>query len=223
MDISYFAHTNFRSQSKPFGIRQNDHFYHLLAIGKTGTGKTSLLKTMILDNIQAGRGACFKDPHSDAVTDILHAIPEHRKKDEIYFNIPDPELTLRYNPFKLVSYEKRPLVATCILEVLEKLWSTAWGAKLEHILRYSILTLLDQPSATFADIPKLLLDKSFRRQTLSHIVSEEVRAFWRKELSEYNKYDLLPVLNKIDSMLAHHVIKRVLNENKEEYWMVLGR
>ena len=148
--------------------------------------------------------------------DVLDAIPEHRKGDVIYFNVPDVTLTLKYNPFKKVSYEKRSLVASAILEVFKKLWSDAWGVKLEHILRYSILTLLDQKEATIADIPKLLLDKSFRIAAMPAIKNDSVKAFWQKEFTQYNRYDLLPVLNKVGGMLAHPVLKRVLIENKEE-------
>jgi|GEM_PF-5241512 hypothetical protein len=95
-------------------------------------------------------------------------------KDVLYFNIPDPKLRLRYNPFKKVSYEKRSLVASGILDVFKKLWSDAWGVKLEHILRHSILTLLDQPSATIEDIP----DKA-RKQ--------EVWRDWKGEQTEPSK------------------------------------
>jgi predicted XRE-type DNA-binding protein len=125
-------------------------------------------------------------------------------------------LTLKYNPFKKVSYEKRSLVASNILDVFKKLWSDAWGVKLEHILRYAILTLLDQPSATIADIPKILLDRSYRRQAIAHIKNPSVKDFWEKEFTNFNKYDLLPALNKIGGMLAHPAIKRVLIENPHE-------
>ena len=90
------------------------------------------------------------------------------------------------------------------------------GVKLEHILRHCILTLLDQPTASIADIPQLLLDRSFRTQAIEEVQNESVRDFWKKEFPHYNRYDLLPVLNKVGGMLAHPVIKRVLIENKED-------
>lgn len=175
-----------------------------------------MLRAMIMQDIEAGRGVCLLDPHGDLVEKIVAGIPEERSQDLIYFNIPDADLQLRYNPFKRVSFEKRSLVASSILDALKKLWSDAWGVKLEHILRYSILTLLDQPSATFADITKLLLDRNFRSETKQHIQNDSVRKFWDREFVHYNRYDLLPVLNKIGSMEAHPVIKRVLIENPNE-------
>ena len=215
-DITYFAKTNFRNEGKVFGIRQSDRLMHTYIIGKTGVGKSTLLKFMFLQDAQAGRGVCLLDPHGDLVESIRKAIPEERKKDILYFNVPDRTLALRYNPFKKVSYEKRSLVASSIIEVFKKLWIDAWGVKLEHILRHSILTLLDQPQATIADIPKLLLERSFRSEAIKHVQNPSVKAFWDKEFVHYNQYDLLPVLNKVGGMLAHPVIKRVLIENPEE-------
>lgn len=126
-DITYFAKTDFRNQGKIFGIRQNDRLMHIYVIGKTGTGKSTLLKTMFLQDVRSGHGACFLDPHGDLVESIMNAIPESRKKDVVYFNIPDRTLTLKYNPFKKVSYEKRSLVASGILDVFKKLWADAWA------------------------------------------------------------------------------------------------
>jgi len=88
--------------------------------------------------------------------------------------------------------------------------------KLEHILRHAILTLLDQPKATVADIVEILLNKDFRREALHNVESETVRKFWKREFPEYHKYDLLPVMNKIGGMLVNPVIRRALIENTEE-------
>jgi energy-coupling factor transporter ATP-binding protein EcfA2 len=218
-DITYFGKTDYRNQNVTFGIKQADRLLHSYIIGKTGTGKSTLIKTMFLQDVHAGRGACLLDPHGDLIEDIFKLIPEYRRNDIIYFDVPTPELKLRYNPFKRVSYEKRSLVASSIIDVFKKLWSDAWGVKLEHILRHAVLTLLDQPSATLADIPKLLLDRSFRKVAVENVENPSVRSFWEKEFPQYKWYDFLPVLNKIGGMLAHPVIKRVLIENTEEVFL----
>jgi len=215
-DITYFAKVGWRSDLRHFGIKQADRLMHTYIIGKTGTGKSTCLETMIMQDIQAGRGCCLLDPHGDLVEKVVKAIPEERKKDLIYFNITDPKLNLRYNPFKRVSIEKRSLVASGILDVFSKLWDSAWGVKLEHILRHAILTLLDQPEATIADIVEILLNKEFRKEALRYVKSESVKNFWKREFPEYMKYDLLPVMNKIGGMLVHPAIRRVLIENTEE-------
>ncbi|MBS1595586.1 MAG: type IV secretion system DNA-binding domain-containing protein [Bacteroidetes bacterium] len=218
-EITYFARTNFRHQDKTFGIRQKDRRMHTYIVGKTGTGKSTLIRTMFLQDVAAGRGGCLLDPHGDLVTSIYRSIPEHRRSDVIYFDLTDPALGLRYNPFKRVSQEKRSLVASSIIDVFKKLWADAWGVKLEHILRYSILTLLDQPSATLADVPKILLDRTFRASCLAQVENPSVSLFWAREFPHYTRYDLLPVLNKFGGMLAHPVIRRVLVENPEEVYL----
>ncbi|HRG42914.1 MAG TPA: type IV secretion system DNA-binding domain-containing protein [Saprospiraceae bacterium] len=215
-DITYIGLTTYRNQQRRFGIRQADRLMHTYVIGKTGTGKSTLIETMIMQDIQAGRGCCLLDPHGDLVEKVVKAIPDNRKDDLIYFNIPDSDLKLKYNPFRKVSPEKRSLVASGILDVFSKLWDSAWGVKLEHILRHAILTLLDQPKATIADIVEILLNKDFRTEAIKHVKSESVKKFWKREFNEYHKYDLLPVLNKIGGMLVHPVIKRVLIDNPEE-------
>lgn len=215
-DVTYFALTDFRNEFRRFGILQPDRLLHTYVIGKTGTGKSTLLRTMFMQDVRSCRGACLLDPHGDLAEGIVAAVPEDRLCDLLYFDVKDPSLELRYNPFRRVSFEKRSLVASSILDVFKKLWSDAWGVKLEHILRYAILTLLDQPSASVADIPRLLLDSSYRRKAVEQVENGSVREFWKREFPEYNRYDLLPVPNKVGGMLAHPVIKRVLIENPIE-------
>lgn len=215
-DITYLARASWRNDQRPFGIKQPDRLMHTYMIGKTGTGKSTLIEAMIVQDIDAGRGCCLIDPHGDLVEKVERGIPGHRKKDVVYFNVPDRGLNLRYNPFKRVSPEKRSLVASGILGVFSKLWDSAWGVKLEHILRHAILTLLDQPEATIEGIVEILLDKDFRKSALAHVKSDSLRKFWKREFVHYQKYDLLPVLNKIGGMLSHPVIKRVLIDNTEE-------
>lgn len=215
-DITYFGQIGYRSDRREFGIKQADRLLHTYMIGKTGTGKSTCIETMIMQDIYNGRGCCLLDPHGDLVEKIAKSIPEHRKDDLIYFNLPDQNLNLKYNPFKKVTPSKRSLVASGILEVFAKLWDSAWGVKLEHILRHAILTLLDQPKATVADIVEILLNKDFRRDAINKVESETIKKFWKREFKEYHKYDLLPVMNKIGGMLVHPVIRRVLIENSEE-------
>lgn len=169
-----------------------------------------------MQDIYVGRGLCLIDPHGDLVTRVKSNIPKGREKDLIYFDLTDPGLSLKYNPLRKVSPGKRSLVASGILEVLKKLWHSAWGVKLEHILRYCLLTLLDQPQASISDINRLLLDRQFRLMALQHVKDNEVLSFWKKEYPRYMRFDVLPVLNKVGGILAHPVIKQVLIENKEE-------
>ncbi len=216
--VLYLGRTNYRTTNTLFGMKQADRLLHTYIIGKTGTGKTTLLEHMILQDIQQGRGVCLLDPHGDLVTRIMNAIPEHRKDDVIYMDITDPAQPYKYNPLRKVSFETRAIIVSSILEVFKKLWSDSkgWGVKLEHIMRYTLLALLDQPSADFADIGRMLYDRSFRQKALTHIIDDEAKAFWNKEFPRYMYNDILPVLNKVGGMLAYPAIKRVIIDNQRE-------
>lgn len=214
-EITYFAKTNYRSTNASFGIKQADRLLHTYIIGKTGTGKTTLLQTKILQDVEHGRGLCLIDPHGDLITSVHKEIPKHRKKDVIYLDLTDTNQPYGYNPLRKVSYEKRSLIASSIIETLKKLWNDAWGVKLEHILRFTLLALLDQPQSDISEIPKMLMDKGFRNTVLKNVVNEEVVNFWKKEFPRYSYYDILPALNKIGGLLAYPAIKRVLVDNKK--------
>lgn len=202
--------------NKPFGIWQKDRLLHTYIIGKTGVGKSNLLTTLILQDIIHGRGLALFDVHGDLLQSVLKHIPEHRKEDVIYLNLSDPNLKYRYNPLKRVSPEKRSLVASGILETFQKLWRGAWGVKLEHILRYVILTLLDQPQAFMNDIVRILNDSSYRNQCMRNVRAKEILDFWNHEFPKFTKNDLIPVLNKVGAFLVHPASKRFLVENEHD-------
>src|SRR5215472_10296940 len=99
--ITYFALTNFRNEAKPFGIKRTDRRAHMYVIGKTGTGKSTLLETLIRQDIENGEGLALLDPHGDLVEKVLMAVPDKNKGDLIYFNVPDNPLG--FNPLEKVA------------------------------------------------------------------------------------------------------------------------
>jgi len=214
-NITYFAKTDFRDQKDVFGIWQTDRAFHTYILGKTGTGKTNLLLTKIVQDIQANRGLCIFDVHGDLLNTTRKHIPHHRKNDLIDINIADSNLTIGYNPLKRVSYEKRSLVASGILDSFEKLWGAAWGMKMEHILRYILLTLLDQPKANLRDIINIIHNAEYRKLCVKNIINPDVKSFWVKEFPKYGKADLMPILNKVGAFLVHPRIKKFLVENPD--------
>lgn len=215
-DISYFAKTNFRSDGKRFGIRQSDRLMHTYILGKTGSGKTNLLTTLILQDILHNRGCCVFDVHGDLLKNIQSHIPRHRIRDVILLDIADPFHEYRYNPLRKVSAEKRSLVVAGLLDSFQKLWRSAWGVKLEHILRYILLTLLSIPKADLSDIARIIHDKEFRESVLGDIDSEEIQTFWKNEFPKYTKNDIIPILNKVGAFLAHPALKRFLITNPKD-------
>lgn len=215
-NISYFAFTNFRKEGLLFGITQKDRLLHTYILGKTGVGKTNLMTSLILQDIKHKRGLCVFDVHGDLSHDIIRRIPLDRKNDLVHLDIANVNLSYRYNPLKRVPFEKRSLVASSLLESFQKLWRGAWGVKLEHILRYILLTLLDQPKANISDIHRIIHDEGFQAVCMRNIKNPSVKRFWKDEFKRYTKTDLVPILNKIGGFLAHPAIRRFLIENREE-------
>lgn len=211
--LSYFARTNHRRPHRVFGIKQADRLSHTYVIGKTGTGKTTLLETLLTQDILAGRGCALLDPHGDLVERLVAALPPHRLRDLIYFNVPDLNQHFGYNPFAPVSIELRPLVASGLIEIMKKMWDDSWGVRMEHILRNTIFALLDQPSATLPDILRMLTDKSFRYQAVRHIQNGQVRTFWVNEFPKYShRYQadgIAPIQNKVGALLTDPKLHRV--------------
>lgn len=215
--ISYFAFSNFRKTRNLFGIKLRDRLHHFYILGKTGTGKTTLLQTIIEQDIFDGRGFCLIDVHGDLVSKVFSNIPTQRRKDVIYLDATNPNLNLGYNPLRKVSYEKRALVASNILEVFQHLWGNqGWGVKLSHILRNVLLTLLDQEKTSFSDILKILHDTTFRNQCIPNIVNPDIKNFWEREFKNYGKTDLIPIFNKLGGILSYPSVKRILIENNEQ-------
>jgi len=165
---------------------------------------------------KASRGFAFLDVHGDACREVYDLLSDRDKERTIYLDVTDPALEWGYNPFRKVSPRQHSLVASNILEILKRHWKSAWGMKMEHILRFSILTLLCQPSACFADIPCLLQDKAFRLSCLEHIPNNDIRRFWTVEFPKYKPNDLLPILNKTGALLAHPMVRKVLVENTRQ-------
>jgi type IV secretory pathway TraG/TraD family ATPase VirD4 len=200
---------------RPFGIRLADRMHHLYVIGQTGTGKSTFLLNLALQDARAGRGFCMIDPHGDLALSLHRhlAIPHH------YFDIADPECHLGYNPLGRVHRSLRPLVTSGLIETLKKQWADSWGARMEHLLRYAILALLDQPQADIRDIVRLYVDKDFRREVVSRIGDEQVRAFWTQEFPNMNYMNAIdgvaPIANKLGAFLANPVVRRAVCEPAE--------
>lgn len=216
--ITRFAQTNHRNIRHVFGIKKADRRHHMYMIGKTGTGKTTLLEALIKNDMLNGSGLAVLDPHGDFLGRLLSQIPDSRKDDIVYLNVPDPNCLWGFNPIRSVPVKLRPLAASGIIDAFRKIWATTWGPRLEHILRNALLTLLDQPNASLADIPKLFYDDIYRRQAIARVTNKEVQKFWRHEYETFTTHfkleALSPLRNKVGAFLADPVVHGVLAGEK---------
>ena len=213
-DIAYFARTNARPPHRTFGIRYADRLSHIYVIGKTGTGKSTLLETLICQDIARGMGVALIDPHGDLVERVAKAVPAVRQGDLIYVDVADASQPFGYNPLRQVRADRRTLAASGMLEVFKKMWPDAWGARMEHVLRNALLALLDYPAATLSDVLRLMTDRAFRREVVGHIGNEQVRSFWQNEFRDYSpRYrqdSIAPIQNKVGAFLADPLLNRFL-------------
>jgi hypothetical protein len=214
LDVTFFAQTNFRNNPTTFGIKRADRRAHLYLLGKTGTGKSTLLEALMLDDLRKGLGFALLDPHGDLVKKIKSQIPKNRLGDVIDFDTPDSNQPYGFNPLANVAAEKRPLAASGLVQVFKHLWNDSWGPRLEHILRNCLLSLLDYPNANLSDILKLLSDKEFRKKVVPFITNERIKDFW---INEYDKYPerlraeaISPIQNKVGAFLSHPLLQKIL-------------
>ncbi len=219
--VSPFARTNFRTDRRVFGIKQADRRAHMYLIGKTGTGKSTLLEALIRQDIAAGRGFALLDPHGDLAEKIRAAIPEERRGDLIDFYVPDMVRPLGFNPLANVPQEKRPLAAAGLLEVFRKIWADSWGPRLEHILRNCLLTLLDQPEASLADVLRLLDNPTFRSYAVGRVRNGQVRDFWLKEYAGYpSRFQIeaiAPIQNKVGAFVTDPRLQKILTQPRNSF------
>ncbi len=190
-------------------------------IGKTGTGKSTLIENMAISDIKDGNGLALIDPHGDLSKDILDFIPKRRIKDVIYFNPADLDYPIAFNPLDRVHPDYHFLVASALISILKKIWTEFWGPRLEHILRNSLLTLLEYPKSTLLDIPKLLTDKEFRKKVLEGITNQQVREFWSSEFEKYSAWlrseAISPILNKVGQFLVNLPLRNIVGQKENTF------
>jgi DNA helicase HerA-like ATPase len=219
--VTPFAITNFRDIKKRFGIKKKNRQGHMYIVGKTGTGKSTLLENMVISDINSAKGLCVIDPHGDLAEDVLNYVPKRRVKDVIYFNPQDIEHPVAFNLLEKVDTNQRFLVASGLISGFKKIWSDFWGPRLEHILRYSLLTLLERPESTLLDVPRLLTDRDFRKWVLESVHQQQVREFWFSEFEKYSAWlrqeAISPILNKVGQFLASIPLRNIVGQRKNTF------
>ncbi len=220
-NISAFGLTDFRGIKHQFGMYRRDRSRHVYIIGQTGSGKSGLLTLFALSDIYHNQGYCIIDPHGDLATDNLKFIPESRIKDVVYFNPADTQYPMAFNPLEIDDPARKPNISSEVIGVLKRMFGDSWGPRLEHILRYTLLALLDRPEATLLDISRMLTDKEFRKETLDYCKDVTVLQFWKHEFGSWSEKQVTesvaPVLNKVGAFTANPIIRNIIGQPKSSF------
>ena len=218
--ISPIATTNFRGHNTMFGLPRFDRSRHMYIIGQTGVGKSGLLELMTISDIYSPYGFALIDPHGDYAQDTLARIPKERIKDVVYFNPADMEFPIAFNPMEVQDKKLKTHTCSELIGVLTRMFDSR-GPRLEYILRYSILALLDYPDSTMLDITRILTDSQFRAKVIKHIEDPVVKNFWTVEFSSWNSKfaseAVAPVLNKVGAFTANPLVRNIIGQKKSSF------
>jgi len=217
-EVAAFGITDFRGNQVKFGIKEDDRRRHMYLIGRTGVGKTSAMQNMVVEDMRTGKGVAVVDPHGDFIEHVLNFIPSERIDDVVLFDPSDTEHPLAFNLLENVNPELKNIVASGLIGIFKKLWADSWGPRLEHILRNTILALLEYPDSTMLGIMKMLVDENYRRKVVDQVTDPVIRDFW---INEFERYDqkfrteaVAPIQNKVGQFLSSSTIRNILGQPK---------
>ena len=219
--MSAFGVTDFRGINHQFGMLRSDRSRHVYIIGQTGAGKSGLLELFALSDIFHNQGYAIIDPHGDFAINNMKFIPAGRLKDVVYFNPADTAYPLGFNPLEVTNPAQKTNISSEVIGVLKRMFGDSWGPRLEYILRYTILALLDRPETTMLDITRMLTDKKFRKETLKYCKDTVVLQFWTVEFASWNdKFvaeAVAPVLNKVGAFTANPIIRNIIGQPRSTF------
>ncbi|MEK7521553.1 MAG: type IV secretion system DNA-binding domain-containing protein [Patescibacteria group bacterium] len=221
----YIGVSEYRGIKRPVYISDEDRRRHMYIIGKTGTGKSELLKDLIMQDIKAGHGLCFMDPHGDAVEDILKLIPPERAEDVVYFNPADAERPMGLNLLEAKTIDQQHFVATSVINMMYKLFDPyktgIVGPRFEHMVRNAVLTAFSENGATFVEVVRLMTDPALVQEYLPKIQDPMVRRYWTDQIaqtSEFHKSEVLDyVVSKFGRFVTNIMIRNMIGQSQSAF------
>lgn len=214
----------YRDVVKNIRITRDDRRRHMYVIGKTGSGKTTIMKYLAAQDIQEGEGVCVVDPHGDFIEDMLAIIPKERAEDVVLFDPGDTDRPLGLNMLEYQSPEQKDFVVDEMIAIFHKLFPPEiTGPMFEHNMRNVMLTLMSDPNApaTIAEIPRMFTDKTFQQQKISHVTDPVIKDFWDKEMaqtSDFHKSEMLGYLiSKVGQFVENSMMRNIIGQQHSAF------
>jgi Type IV secretion-system coupling protein DNA-binding domain len=219
-ETTYIGNRKVWGGEKPFGISRLDRRQHVYIIGKTGTGKTTLLRNLICQDIERGKGVGLIDPHGDLAEEILDCIPAWRADHVLYFNPADSDFPVGFNLVRASGASRKYLEASAVVGAFKHLWRDSWGPRLEYILYASVAALMECENVSLLSLPRMLSSARYRRWILKQVRDPVVRSFWEQEFAQFDKRFLAetisPIQNKVGQLLMAAPLRNVFGQVKSK-------
>ena len=218
----YLGKSIYRGQERPIYITEKDRMRHMYVLGRTGTGKTELLKSMILQDMRAGHGMCFLEPHGEGIDELLELVPPERAEDVIVFDPADTERPLGFNLLHVNSEEEMHFVASSIINLMYKLYDPhktgIIGPRFEHAIRNAMLTAAVVPGATFIEVVRILQNEKYVQELLPKVKDPIVKRYWTEQIaqtSEFHKSETLDyIVSKFGRFVTNKMIRNIIGQSE---------
>jgi hypothetical protein len=217
----------FRGVKKPIRLELQDRQRHMYVVGQTGTGKSTFLENLALQDMLAGNGFAFVDPHGDTVEKLLAMVPKERTEDLIYFSPADMAFPMGLNLFEFHNADQKDFLIQEALNMLYKLYDPQhqgiMGPRYEHLFRMAALTVMADPAGgTFIDIPKLFRDPKYVQQKLQYIHDQNVIEFWQKEMPQSQRSNEFGevvswFVSKFGAFLSNEMMRNIIGQTKSAF------
>ncbi|HXK52518.1 ATP-binding protein [Candidatus Nomurabacteria bacterium] len=230
-DCTYIGDTVYRGKKVRFGLSNgDDRLRHMYLIGKSGTGKSTLMEAMVLQDIIRGEGVCLLDPHGETIDKVLDRIPDHRIEDVVVVDPSDTEMPVGINLLELSHPDQKNLMASGLVSAIRHHFDYSWGPRLEYLLNYSLLTLLEVPGTSMLGVTRLLEDVNYQKYILHNVKDPVIQAFWDKEYKEMRGNAKLvteaiaPIQNKVNRFLSSSTIRNILVQRRStiDIWDIMN-
>lgn len=221
----FLGTSTYRGIKRPVYISEDDRRRHMYIIGKTGTGKTEMLKDLIMQDIRDGKGICYMDPHGDAVKDILEMIPPERAEDVVYFNPADTSRPMGLNLLEAKTEDQKHFAATAIINMMYKLFDPyktgIVGPRFEHAVRNAMLTVMCDEGATFIEVVRVLTDAKYVQELLPKVKDPIIRRYWTDQIAQtadFHKSEVLDyIVSKFGRFVTNKMVRNIIGQSKSAF------